>query len=138
MYLSNEKYEHKLAKAQAENESYERKQLLKAEKDKYKNKKLPSTSKLLLWVVVILCLEIIIFSEYAMIRLQDMSALYTLIGVPVTLIPTVLGYYYKSLKENTSGGIVYLNAQADLSNEIENTVIEENENIDDVVSGANG
>lgn len=138
MYLSNEKYEHKLAKAQAENESYERRQLLKAEKDKYKNKKLPSTSKLLLWVVVILCLEIIIFSEYAMIRLQDMSALYTLIGVPVTLIPTVLGYYYKSLKENTSGGIVYLNAQADLSNEIENTVIEENENIDDVVSGANG
>ena len=138
MYLSKEKYEQQLTKAQANNESYERKQLLKAEKDKYKNKKLPSTSKLLLWVVVILCLEIIIFSEYAMIRLQDMSALYTLIGVPVTLIPTVLGYYYKSLKENTSGGIVYLNAQADLSNEVENTVIEENENIDDVVSGANG
>ena len=37
----------------------------------------------------------------------DLSALYVLIGVPVSLVPICLGYYWKSCQENTSGGIVY-------------------------------
>lgn len=77
---------------------------MKAEKGKYRKK--ATTSKLLLIVVVILCLEIIIFSQYVMIKFQDLTALYTLIGVPVSLVPVALGYFYKSTKENTSGGIV--------------------------------
>lgn len=140
MYLSETDFEDKLAKIKENNASKERKQLLQAEKDKYKstkNKRPLSTSKLLLWVVVLICIEIIIFSEYVMIKLNDTSTLYTLIGVPVTLIPTVLGYYFKSAKENTAGGIVYEsslneygikneNAEQSDSDELnENTIIDE-------------
>lgn len=110
MYLSEADFEKKLKKIKDNNVSKERKGLLQVEKEKYKsskNQRPLSTSKILLWVVVLICIEIILFSEYAMIRFNDMSTLYTLIGVPVTLIPTVLGYYYKSAKENTVGGIVY-------------------------------
>ena len=65
MYLSETDFEDKLAKIKENNASKERKQLLQAEKDKYKstkNKRPLSTSKLLLWVVVLICIEIIIFS----------------------------------------------------------------------------
>lgn len=66
-----------------------------------------STSKLIMWTVILICVEIIIFSEYAMLRTNDISALYTLIGVPVTLVPSVLGYYHKAMRENCEGGVVY-------------------------------
>ncbi len=133
MYLSETDFEDKLAKIKENNASKERKQLLQAEKDKYKstkNKRPLSTSKLLLWVVVLICIEIIIFSEYVMIKLNDTSTLYTLIGVPVTLIPTVLGYYFKSAKENTAGGIVYESFLNEFG--VKNDDIEELEQFDNV------
>lgn len=95
----------KLNQLKKKNELEKQKNELKAEKGKYRKK--ATTSKLLLIVVVILCLEIIIFSQYVMIKFQDLTALYTLIGVSVSLVPVALGYFYKSTKENTSGGIVF-------------------------------
>lgn len=114
-FLSQSKYEKKLAKLKRENEIAKRKNELKVEKNKYKKK--ISTSKLLLIVVVFLCLEIIVFSQYVMIKFQDLTALYTLIGVPVSLVPVALGYFYKSTKENTEGGIVF--EQAMLENQVQ-------------------
>lgn len=76
-----------------------------------------STSKLILFAVAILCIEIIIFCEYMMWSLQDASSLYVLIGVPVSLIPVVLGYYNKSKAENTAGGIVYDSAMMQIGNQ---------------------
>ena len=111
-HISEKEYNERLKEIKENNQSKERKRKLKEEKNKYKNKfkikfKPPSTSKLILLGVFLLCLEIIIFSEYAMIVLGDTSAMYTLIGIPVTLIPTILSYYNKSKAENTQGGIVY-------------------------------
>ena len=61
-----------------------------------------------------MCIEVIVFCEYAMIVLQDASAMYVLIGVPTTLIPIVVSYYNKSKSENTKNGIVYEKAIREL------------------------
>ena len=66
-----------------------------------------STSKMVLWGVIFLCLEIVVFCEWAMIYTRDLSAMYVLIGIPAALAPTIMSYMYKSRKENTVGGIVY-------------------------------
>ena len=70
-------------------------------------KKKWSTSKIVLLVVFILCIEIVIFCEVMMNKYGDLSAMYALIGVPATLIPTVCAYMIKSKAENTQGGITY-------------------------------
>ena len=107
-YLSEKEYEARMRKLKQRNKSNERKRKLKEEKMKYFPKlKLPSTSKLILLGVILLCLQIVIFCEYTMITLGDTSAMYVLIGIPATLIPIVWGYYSKSKAENTQGGIVY-------------------------------
>ncbi len=86
--------------------------------DKHKlNLKLPTTSKLLLIGAVLICLEIIIFCEYIMVKLQDTSSLYVLIGIPASLVPIILGYFYKSKNENTQGGIVYETAMRQMQDE---------------------
>lgn len=107
-YLSEREYENNLKKIQRRNASKERKRKLKEEKRKYSLKiSLPSTSKLILLAVFLLCIEIIFFCEYAMIVLGDTSAMYVLIGIPTTLVPTVISYYNKAKKENMVGGITY-------------------------------
>lgn len=84
------------------------------DKCKDKKKKLPSTSKLVLLIVFLMCIEILIFSQYAMLKLGDISAMYTLIGVPVALVPVCLGYFWKSKHENTASGITYEMAMREL------------------------
>lgn len=113
--MTEKEYQTKLKKIQIKNLQKERKDKLKSEKDKYKKKhKLPSTSKLILLGVILLCLEIVIFCEYAMVHLGDTSALYALIGIPVAIAPAVVSYYMKSKAENTEGGIVYEAAMAEI------------------------
>lgn len=113
-YISEEKYKARLKKIQKKNASKERKRKLKEEKGKYKFKlKLPSTSKLILLVVFLLCLQIVFFCQYVILTTGDTSALYTMIGVVASSIPIVLGYYFKSKAENTSGGITYDMAMAE-------------------------
>lgn len=108
---------------------------MKAEKNRLKKK--PTTSKLLLVAVIVLSVEIVIFSQYVMIKFQDLTALYTLIGVPVTLVPVALGYYNKSKAENTIGGVTYETAvhQMGIDNGIDtgvNCVEENNEEYIDI------
>lgn len=106
--ISEEEYNSRMKEIKERNESKERKRKLREEKRKYRLKlKLPSTSKLVLMAVFLLCIEIVLYCEYAMIILGDASAMYVLIGVPTTLVPTVIAYYIKSQKENTAGGITY-------------------------------
>lgn len=107
-YISEKEFETLMDEIKKDNLSKERKRKLKEEKRKHQFKfKIPSTSKLILVAVFLLCIEIIIFSEYAMIATGDASAMYVLIGVPATLVPTLLGYFNKSKKENSTGGIIY-------------------------------
>lgn len=66
-----------------------------------------SYSKFVLLGMIIMCFQIVLFCEYAIVTLADASAMYALIGIPVALAPIIWGYYSKSKAENTSGGIVY-------------------------------
>lgn len=118
-HLTEDEYKARLAKIKKQNESKKRKQKLKEEKSKYRPKfKLPSASKLILLGVILLCLEIVIFCEYAIVVLNDASAMYVLLGIPATLIPIVWAYYSKSKAENTANGIVYETAMAELRENI--------------------
>lgn len=97
-----------MRRIKAVNKNKKRLKALKAERRKmYPKFKLPSTSKLVLLSSILICFEIVIFCEYAIIKLQDTSAMYALIGIPATLIPIIWAYYSKSKAENTAGGIVY-------------------------------
>ena len=109
-YMSEKEFDSQLKRIRAKNVTKKRMAILKAEEEKYKAKpkfKLPSTSKLVLFGAILLCLEIVIFCEYVMIELGDTSAMYVLVGIPATLIPVIWGYYSKSKAENTKNGIIY-------------------------------
>lgn len=106
-YLSEKEFRRKMKEQKLKNESAIRKQELQKEKDKYKTHKKISTSKLVLWTIIILVIQIVFFVEYCMVKYGDFSAAYALIGIPATLIPVVWGYYSKSKAENTVGGITY-------------------------------
>lgn len=113
--ISEKEYNLRMKQIQRENEAKERARKLKEEKRKGKPKrKLPSTSKLILLGMILLCVQIVIFCEYAMMTLYDASSLYVLIGIPAALAPIIWGYYSKSKAENTVGGIVYDTAMAEM------------------------
>lgn len=78
-----------------------------------------STSKVILFVVFLICIEILIFCEVMMDKYGDMSAMYALISVPVTLVPIVLGYLIKSKAENTQHGITYEIAMLEKQQELQ-------------------
>lgn len=119
-YMSEREYNARMARIQRENESKERELNLEKERKKYAFKfKMPSTSKIVLFVVFVLCIQILFFCERIMEETGDLSALYVLIGVPVSLVPICLGYYWKSRAENTAGGIVYEAAMGNKSESCE-------------------
>lgn len=56
------------------------------------------------------CLVIQIFSMFAMLYLRDISAMYSLIAIVGSIMAEVfslVSYNYKSMKENTEGGITF-------------------------------
>lgn len=113
--MSDREYKSRLKAIQESNRNKEREMRLEKERKKYGFKlKLPSTSKIVLAITFLMCLQIMFFCEYAMLTSGDFSALYVLIGAPVTLVPIALGYMVKSKAENTSGGIVYEQAMHDM------------------------
>lgn len=69
--------------------------------------KKPTWAKVIMAVMVLICLEIIIYSEVAMWERYDLSALYALVGVAASLAVAIWAYCEKSKAENTKGGIVY-------------------------------
>lgn len=124
-YMTKQEYEEALWKIRRKNQQKLRKQKLKEEKNKYKQKKkLPSTSKLILIGAVLLCLQIVIFSECVMWKTNDLTALYALIGISSSLSAVVIAYYVKSKAENTSGGLIYESAMEKLRH-ADNSVCEQ-------------
>ena len=129
--LTEQKFNERMSRIQEDNIYRERARMLDEEREKGKTpRKYISMSKAVLIGIILLCLEIVIFCEYAMIALYDASSMYALIGIPAALAPTILGYYNKSKAENTEGGIVYDAAMAEIfdrefdGNEFEDTTIE--------------
>lgn len=126
VYMTKGQYDSKLAKLQKRNESIERKRKLREERMKYWPKfVLPSTSKIVLIVSAILCLEVLIFCQYMIVKTGDTNALYAMVGSLFTFMGIVLGYMVKSTKENTKSGIVYETAMAQIQQVPMNNMAEE-------------
>ena len=98
--MTSREYELELKKIKAQNRQIEMKRNLKAAKVKRFNIPRVSTSKLILVAVLLLNLQIIHFVEKAIMTYGDLSALYALIAIPATLVPTVWAYYAKARAEN--------------------------------------
>lgn len=114
MVMTKSQFDAKLAKAKKRNEGVEYRRRLREERMKYWPKfVLPSTSKIVLIVAALLCVEILFFCQYMIVITGDTNALYAMVGTIATLASVVLGYFVKSTKENTSGGVVYESAMAD-------------------------
>ena len=115
VYMTKNQYDSKLAKIQKRNESIERRRKLREERMKYFPKfVLPSTSKIVLIVSAILCLEVLIFCQYMIVITGDTNALYAMVGSLFTFMAVVLGYFVKSTKENVVGGITYETTMANI------------------------
>lgn len=112
--LTQEKFREKFEREKERNLSRERKLKLKAERNKFRKK--PSTSKILLVAVIFICVEVIAFCEYAYLINPDPSELGSVIGAIVSAVSLILGYFWKSKAENTSGGIVFESAMAEINN----------------------
>lgn len=113
-YLTSREYELELKKIKAQNRQIAMKRNLKAAKVSRFNIPKISTSKLILVAVLLLNLQIIYFVEKAIMTYGDLSALYALIAIPATLIPTVWAYFSKAKAENCAGGITYDSAMEQL------------------------
>ena len=113
-YLTKQEYELELKKIKEKNQQIKMKQNLKAAKVSRFNIPKISTSKLILIAVLLLNLQIIYFVEKAIMTYGDLSALYALIAIPATLIPTGWAYFSKEKAENCAGGITYDSAMEQL------------------------
>ena len=87
------------------------------EKKAARYKKHISTSKIALFVMMAICFEIIIYAEWAMYRLGDLSTLAVLVGIPASMAAVIWAYLSKSKTENQVGGIVYEATMRELDNE---------------------
>ena len=112
--MTKQEYNEKLKQIKERNKQIEMKRNLKEAKVKRFQLKKPNTSKLIVFVVFLICLQILWFSEHMVNLTGDTSYMYALIGIPTALIPTVLGYYAKASKENQVGGITYDTAMSNL------------------------
>lgn len=119
MVMTKSQFDAKLAKAKMQNENIEYRRRLREERMKYWPKfVLPSTSKIVLIVAALLCIEILAFCQYMILTTGDTNALYAMVGSLFTFMGIVIGYMVKSTRENTIGGVTYLNAQAQLNQAI--------------------
>lgn len=115
IYMTKPQFDVKLAKAKRRNESIEYRRRLREERMKYRPKfVLPSTSKIVLIVAAILCVEILFFCQWMIVVTGDANALYAMVGALAAFVPVIISYYVKSTKENTKFGITYETAMAQL------------------------
>lgn len=105
--MTQREYEKRVEKIKARNKDIEMKQNLKAAKIKRFNWKKPRTSKMVLWTVIIICIQILWFTEHMATITGDTSFMYALIAIPASLIPTVLSYMKNSRVEHQMGQFEY-------------------------------
>lgn len=116
--MTSREYELELKKIKAKNRQIEMKRNLRAAKVKRFNLKKPNTSKLIVFMVFAISIQILWFVEHMATLTGDTSYMYALIGIPAALIPTVISYFNKSKIENTSdSGFIYEARMAELNNQ---------------------
>ena len=115
IYMTKSQFDSKMAKAKRRNENIEYRRLLRDERMKYWPRVvLPATSKIVLIVAAILCVEILFFCQWMIVKTGDTNALYAMVGALVSFVPVIVSYFVKSTKENTKFGITYETAMAQL------------------------
>ena len=112
----NQEHNERMKKIEIDN--YEKELREKEQEAKYKRKTRMSASKIIIGAMIVLCLQIIIYAEWVMFALHDITALYVLIGVPATLSVSIWGYFSKSKAENTKNGLVYDATMLELQEEM--------------------
>lgn len=111
--MTQEQFDSELAKLKKRNQTREFRRRLRHERWSHIPKfTLPSTSKIVLIVSALLCVEILAFCQYMIVVTGDTNALYAMVGALFTFMAVVLGYFVKSTRENTAGGITYEAAMA--------------------------
>ena len=121
-YLTEKDFEKKMAQAKWKKRQYEMRKELREVKRRFPKLKKPNTSKMIVFVVFLICLQILWFSEHMVMVTGDTSYMYVLIGIPATLIPTTISYFGKARSENVSAtGYVYQARMAQLKNELDDT-----------------
>lgn len=111
--ITKEEFDARMEALKERNLSIERRRALRRERFKHLPKlKIPTTSKLVLIITAVLCVEIVAFCQCIMLVTLDLSALYAMIGVVASVTPVVLGYLMKAKAQNTKGGITYDMAMA--------------------------
>ena len=128
-YLTEKEFEKEMTQIQQKKRQYEMRKELREAKRRFPKFKKPNTSKLIVFVVFLICLQILWFSEHMVTVTGDTSYMYVLIGIPAALIPTIIGYYNKSRAENiASSGYVYETRMAQLQYQTDNQLVNEEEN----------
>lgn len=105
--MTDSQFKKKIRDVEERNRAYKQRMYLRSKYEYRPKIKLPSTSKLALWAVIVICIQIIWFAEKMVIVTGDMSGILALVGAVPSVVIALLGYYNKSAKENTVGGIVY-------------------------------
>lgn len=130
--MNTVEYKEKLRKIEYDNKQKQMKEQLKNAKYKSEKKKYP-TSKKVLFLMLVLCLQIVIVVEIYSFKFADSSALYAVVGIPVALAPVIWKFFSKSQAENTQGGIVFQNMmnEYEFNNHLNNSHEKGNINDDD-------
>lgn len=102
-YLTEKEFEKEMAQIQWKKRQYEMKKELREAKRRFPKLKKPRTSKMVLWTVIILCAQILWFTEHMATITGDTSFMYALVAIPASLIPTVLSYMKNSRMEHQMG-----------------------------------
>lgn len=101
-YLTEKEFEKEMAQINWKKRQYEMRKELREAKRRFKFKK-PRTSKMVLWTVIALCIQILWFTEHMATTTGDTSFMYALVAIPASLIPTVLSYMKNSRVEHQMG-----------------------------------
>lgn len=104
--MTKKEYERQLEKIKLKNRQLEMKRNLRKERMKglpHFNFKKPRTSKMVVWTVIGMCIQILLFSEYMAVKTRDTSFMYSLVAIPAALLPTVLSYMKNSRIEHQMG-----------------------------------
>ena len=102
-YLTEKEFEKEMAQIQQKKRQFEMKKELREAKRRFPKLKKPRTSKMVLWTVIALCIQILWFTEHMATTTGDTSFMYALVAIPASLIPTVLSYMKNSRVEHQMG-----------------------------------
>jgi hypothetical protein len=135
-HLTEKEFNRQLKVIEIDNASKLREQILKTEKNKYKHKiKLPSTGKLMAVYLFLILNVILAYAMYMMYHFADLTFLGALITDIAAQVLVFISYNIKSKAENTTGGIVFETAMADLKNKFSSDLNNNNSNGDDQAVG---